>query len=342
MANKILIVTVYNSENCGSYLQAYAMLKTLEKMGYEVGFYRRTNPRKRFKKAFYNIIKGNIKAAYAIYKQWSIFSTLIGKFHVYSIKDVFYSEVDKVLLGSDTIWNFDTQYFSNNAKLFTGAIFTDKCVFSYAVSVANTSPQLFNTIQKKVGGLKLSKYLVRDKHTQQCLAHAGVNDSQVVCDPSMLLGKKDYAEFEYPVSVSSPYIVLYYFGEIPDAVKESIIAFAKVKKAKVVSLLKYRKWCDVCTPVDPREMVSYYSKANYVITNTFHGCAFAINFNIPFAAHDVGKNKVVELLKTYKCSDRLFTNPLDIPIILTNSIDTKDAVLSERKKSLDLLKEALR
>ena len=37
----ICIVTVYNSENCGSFYQAYALCKVLEKQGHNVTFLRR-------------------------------------------------------------------------------------------------------------------------------------------------------------------------------------------------------------------------------------------------------------------------------------------------------------
>ena len=347
MTNKILIVTVYNSENCGSYLQAYAMQKVLSDMGYDVGFYKRNTKgtshalSKHVNNLIKAILKGNYKSALSVIKRWIVFEKLIKQFKIYTKESFFYKDTSKVLLGSDTIWNFDVKYFCGCASIFLGSEFSSKIVFSYAASVANTSSEVFKTIQQKVGGLKLSKYLVRDRHTQECLARVGIVESHIVCDPSLLLCKDEYIDLVRPVAISSPYIVLYYFGTIPETIKRNIIVFAKNNNLKIVSLLKQRDWCDLSTEVDPREMISYYYNASYVFTNTFHGCAFAINFNIPFAVHDVGKNKVKELLNTYNCSDRLCKDSDSIVDVFLMPMDTILSVFEERKKSMNLLKEAL-
>ena len=58
---KLCIVTVYNSTNCGSYLQAYGLKYTLEKMGHEVSFLKtgvKKNRRTFLRKAFRSVKKG--------------------------------------------------------------------------------------------------------------------------------------------------------------------------------------------------------------------------------------------------------------------------------------------
>ena len=56
--------------------------------------------------------------------------------------------------------------------------------------------------------------------------------------------------------------------------------------------------------VYPFLFVSYYSKANYVITNTFHGTIFSIIFRKQFIVAATGKKKILELLKKFKLEQR--------------------------------------
>jgi len=345
--DKIVVATVYNSENCGSFLQAYAMQKTLANMGYKVGFYKRDTKGtshdffSRSSKVLKLFLRGHLKESYGIIHRWFVFEKLIKRFETCSKYDAFYKDSSFVLLGSDTIWNFSSEYFRSNASVFLGAEFSDKQVFSYAASVDNTSPELFCSVSKSIGGLNLRRYLVRDQLSKRCLEYSDIRNVSIVCDPSLLLGIEEYNELVSPIKVLSPFILLYYFGKVPEDIIKEIIAFAKKNHLKIVSLLYERPWCDVCTNVDPRDMISYYKRASYVFTNTFHGCAFAINFNIPFAAHDVGKNKVTELLSIYNCSERLFIHPSDIEGILSKAIDTTNDVTRERKNSISCLKKAL-
>lgn len=347
MTNKVLIVTVYNSENCGSYLQAYALQNVLRNNGYNVSFYARKTKgtshelNSHFIDALKSIITGKFASCKRTVKKWIVFEQLIKKFPTCKSEDVCLLNDYSVVLGSDTIWNFNSNYFRANAPVFLGNVFESNKVISYAASVANTSPEIFDEVQKKAGGLHLSSYLVRDNLTQKCLNRIGIQESTIVCDPSLLLDKNGYKDLEHRIGITTPYIVLYYFREVPEDIKQSIIAFAKQNDLKIVSLLKQRSWCDISTEVDPREMVSYYKHASYVISDTFHGCAFAINFNIPFAAHNIGKNKVTELLKTYDCSERLFCNASEIGSILSLSMDTSAKVVELRNKSTKLLIEAL-
>lgn len=347
MTNKVLIVTVYNSENCGSYLQAYALQNVLLSNGCDVFFYNRNTKgtshelSSHIVEALKSILKGRFVSSKRTLKKWFVFEHLIKKFPTYKHENGCILNDYTVVLGSDTIWNFNSNYFMSNASIFLGNVFKSKKVISYAASVANTSSDMFEEVLKKAGGIHLNTYLVRDKHTQKCLKQIGIQESSIVCDPSLLLDKTGFKDLEHRIDISTPYIVLYYFREVPEDIKQNIIAFAKQNNLKIVSLLKQRSWCDISTEVDPREMISYYKCASYVISDTFHGCAFAINFNIPFAAHDIGKNKVKELLRMYECSDRMFCKASEIGRILKLPMDTSTKVEELRNNSIKLLIESL-
>ena len=79
---------------------------------------------------------------------------------------------------------------------------------------------------------------------------------------------------------------------------------ARSKNLKIVSFGESLRDADTKLEFDPFLFVSYYSKANYVITNTFHGTIFSIIFRKQFIVDATGKKKILELLKKFKLEQR--------------------------------------
>ena len=90
-------------------------------------------------------------------------------------------------------------------------------------------------------------------------------------------------------------------------------------------------------------MISYFSAAAAIVTDTFHGTAFSLIYEKPFAVKDAGKNKVSELLERYEESERLFSENTKLPQILSKENRVKVDVRYEllRCESLSLLTKAL-
>lgn len=351
MSNKIIIVTVYNSENCGSFLQAYAMKTTLEKIGFEVAFYKRNTAGTshsfvhRFPAIIKKLVSFNFIGIKFVWQPWFLFEKSTKIFKVCKQESRFYQEADTVLLGSDTIWNFDVPYFRNKANIYLGNIFQDKHLISYAASAGNTSSKIFCETIKNSGGLdNIVRFLVRDEHTKKLLQNETEQSVEIVTDPTLLLDKADYLELIQNEKVDFQYILLYYFGEPDEQLRTSIQHYAKKKNLKIVSLLTYRKWCDYSIPADPAKAILYFNSADGVITNTFHGCALSMIFGKAFAVHDEGKMKVSALLSQYNEKKRIFSNPKEIYDLLEEYCDIMNngKYDSVRKQSLDLLYDALK
>ena len=85
---KVCIVTVYNSENCGSYWQAFALSSYLKRNGCEVSFMRRKIKGTSHSLVFVGrqtlkwILKGKIEKAKAQIQQYLTFDELIKKFKI--------------------------------------------------------------------------------------------------------------------------------------------------------------------------------------------------------------------------------------------------------------------
>lgn len=347
MKEKIVIVTVYNSENCGSFLQAYGMYTTLNKLGYDAAFLKR--PIKNTSHEFLPhiisslkfLLKFNIKKAISITKRWFVYNRLIKSFRVCEFDSDFYNKSKVIIIGSDTLWNFNEDYFRVNSDTYLGRKFVNKIVVPFAVSVANTSENLFKSVFYNIKPPKYEYCYVRDNQTKKSLEQVGIQNSSLVSDPSLFLNKADYQLLCLSIDKSKKYLVIYFFGILPDNLHASITSFAKRNKLTIVSFFTHYSWCDIYVDSNPSLMVSYYSIASYVLTNTFHGTLFAINFGINFAVHDEGKMKVNDLLLEYDCCNHLFSKSSDVEKILVLPTANGDLVKNNRFESINKLCLAL-
>lgn len=348
---KIVLVTVYNSENSGSYLQAYALGRVLKSLKYEVAYYKR--PVKGTSHAIKphiiwslkKLAKLKFKSAIYPLKTWWTYHLVQKDFTICDSQSHFFKEAKTVIIGSDTLWDFSSDYFTCQSQIYTGKIFANKTVMTYAVSAANTTVDKFTTVVNQTDGLDhIKRILVRDTHTQNLVAIATNKTADLVCDPTLLLTPQDYSIFYKTPHVKESYLLLYYFGKIENQLKSIIINFAEEHHLKIVSLLEVRLWADYCTHSSPSNMVSYFKNANCIVTNTFHGTAFSLIFGKPFAVHNLNNNKVNELLNFYQQGNRLFLNPENIPSLLSLKNDVHESGLYERMKnnSIEILKNTLK
>lgn len=342
---KIIIATVYNSENCGSYLQAWSLFQVLKFRGYDVAFLKRNSKHTSHSfglhliNASKDIIKLRFSHAIAVIKEWFVFNRLQKQFKIARKGGAFYKEASLQIIGSDTLWNFETAYFKDMAQTYLGQAFFPKPSVTYAVSAANTSSELFISVYKENNNNKgIRKYLVRDTHTAELVRSVTGETPHIVCDPTMLLSPKGFNTLEATKPPIDRYLLIYCFGNIA-IMKDAIISYAKQRGLKTVSFLTKREWCDYSVEEDPRLMVTYYKYAACVVSNTFHGTAFSIIYEKPFAVFDEGKNKVKELLQMYKQEKRLISAPESLKKSLDCDITDDDIQTFNiiKEKSLTLL-----
>ena len=91
-------------------------------------------------------------------------------------------------------------------------------------------------------------------------------------------------------------------------------------------------------------MIGYYKKADYIVTNTFHGNVFSIIFNKQFVSFGKNKKKVKYLLEEFGLSHRLIDETDSISAVLDTAIDytrINKTLEEKRNASLQYLEEAL-
>ena len=148
--------------------------------------------------------------------------------------------------------------------------------------------------------------------------------------------------------IQKGYVLLYQLHSNPamDSYAEEFAKKAGLKLIRLTPLFHrtFKSGKAVYLP-DISSFLSYIKNADYMITDSFHGTAFAINFNTQFIDILPGETKtrnqsILELTGLY---DRVLNDYNDFSFI-ENKIDFSSAnqkIADERIKSLNILKEMI-
>lgn len=350
---RVCIVTVHDSINSGSFWQARALGSTLEKLGHQAVYLRRSaydhtgNLKKsKLKNLAGSFIYQGFGAGILNLRKLMNFRKILRQMPEIGLSASETERIDCFILGSDTIWNFNSNYFRANRDIFLGKPFLAKKVFPYAASAANTSADCFREIDAIEETIRRWQAVsVRDEHTREILSSLTDREISVVCDPTLLLDKKDYAAMAGDVPEKN-YIFLYLFQPLAEKHARELAAFAKEKGLKIIcgSMGDMGVACDKTIVNSPYAFLSYMLHADYVITDTFHGTIFSTNLEKRYAAVNRGKLKVNQFLAQLQLSDRLAEEGGSLTEILSRETDyerVRAGIAQMRSESLDFLKNAL-
>ncbi len=170
-------------------------------------------------------------------------------------------------------------------------------------------------------------------------------------DPSFLLEAADYADIiraAKPCRGASPYVAAYLLDETPGALR-LLQAVANEVGAPVQHLTPHAgaRQRRERFPLTVPQWLCLLQEAACVVTDSFHGCVFAILFNKPFVClgnAGRGKARFDTLLQTYGLESRYVEEPQQALAALREPIDweaVNSARARERAQGLAFLKENL-
>lgn len=343
----ICIVSVVNSPNQGSYQQ----LKELGDAYLPYGnvFYLDNGIRNIFDGLLGFVLgclrRGKFKKAIFEIQRRMIFRSRYKKLNI--IKNDRLCEMDLIVLGSDEIWNYKRDNMKHSF-LWGSGMSTVKA--SYAPSVGNAQADSFENSDFFLSALtELDMVSVRDVHSKQVLRDIGYEgDVRIVVDPSFLRSKEKYkstSTFNY----RCPYIALYCFQGLFEASVNDFSIFKEFAKSKGLEIVSGGSWSDYAKSIHSKSSgaFDFMIDCEYVITNTFHGTAFAINFNKPFITFSYGREeKILNMLKEFGLEHRDCTNKSNDEIIriLDTPIDYYDVnkkLGQMRNDSLEYIKRTV-
>lgn len=344
MKEKVVIVTLYDSINCGTFLQAHSLGLYLKEIGFEPAYLKLKNNNSNLnvvsrKTKRLTIKEIFIKAIRKILLKIK-FNSMDRYFNVITLDEVNNDESIKyIIIGSDEIWNVHNKSFIHYKEFF-GYNFFNKKIIAYAPSCNDI---LKDDVLKYDSGLNFENFSclsARDEKTYNLLKDFENERVQKVLDPTFLIDS--YKKTLTNIKLKN-YIIVYGHEFNDDQIK-TVKEIAKKKDKKLVSITKYYSWCDKNLIATPFEFLSYIKHADYVITSTFHGSVFSILFEKSFICFVEKENKVSDLLKKFNLEDRIFKNSKDGLKKLDESIDynkVNDLKEKYKKESTDYLLKSL-
>lgn len=311
---KIAIITIHYVTNFGAILQAYATKEIFSKYG-EVKI---INYQKRYLNRHIDLIRFepslrgikwllhdllNFSSRYKMVSKFKSFIdsslNLTSRIQEHDNFGTEFSEFDIYVCGSDQIWNpgiisstsvLDPVYFLSFAPKGSKKI-------SYASSIGHHHFTEEEKMDVKKMLSDFSHISIRENDGKKKLLEIFPNKNvEVVLDPTLLLTKEEWLQCtRIPQNDESRerYILVY---SVPRTklIKKAVAYFSKKLNYKIVSI---DKMLFPLTKVDvhvnnagPREFLELFANASFVISDSFHGLCFALNFEVPFVA--VSSNKV--------------------------------------------------
>lgn len=350
---KIGIMSMQRITNYGSFLQAFALSKTIKNLGHDVQFVDfKVEPCITQTETSIDVSKLSKYDQDNLQKARNFYS-FFAKEYLKELDILERNErakVDTLVIGSDEVFNClqDNPEVGYSLELF-GKNNNAKKVISYAASCGNTTFEKLVSFNKvsEISNLlsKFQKISVRDKNSKDFVNKLIGKEPQQNLDPVLIY---NFDKDKKTINIDfENYIILYAYNlrftkQECDAIKK----FANKHNKKIISLGSYQYCTDLFIPAHPLEVFSYFEKADFIITDTFHGTIFSVKTHKPFATfiRESNKEKLSDLLFKLNLSDRQVKDLNNLENILLTPINYEktDFILENEKESaIQYLKENL-
>ena len=363
---RIGILTMHRVQNYGSALQAYALQEHINRLGYDAELIDYIFPNGKHKQR--RPLKKQIK--HTLFK-WAFCLPLLRKSKRFArFYDTYYkcSELrfdspeslmqydypyDVLMTGSDQVWNpihilTDTSFFLPFAHAHT-----PKVAYAPSFSVASI-PEGFDAIIRPYVEA-YSHISVREKSGLDIVKSLTDREVSMVCDPTLLLTREDWGALatQSEIKISEPYILVYVLSYAYNPYPAINTIIEKVQQELDMPLILLDapvldmqfKNARFIKDAGPAEFLYLVQHASFVITTSFHGTAFALNFGIPFYSvirdHSGFDTRMVDLIETVEAHRAIV---YDQPVDCTLEMDytpISERLEHIRRHSQDYIKKSL-
>lgn len=250
-------------------------------------------------------------------------------------------ELDLLIIGSDEVWNLHHPWYAGRRAFFGDGVPT-KRVVSYAASFGNHSCWT-GVGEPYTSYLRaLSAISVRDDNSFWLIKNALGLEAPIVLDPTL--------QFAFEESVrhsdsADPYVLIYGHN-FSDIFVDKVRNWARVRNLPLISLGYRNDWADRSwLSAGPDDFAHAMAAARAVVTNFFHGCAFAIRNDRPFVCEVTPYRniKVRDLLTQLNGAHRLLGESDGIGDLLDTApmLEVSGPLRAARESSDAYLKMAL-
>lgn len=354
---KIGILTFPNSPSHGCSLQMFALYTELKKLGADAEIilyspdgliHNRIKPLTAKQKLQARIAKAFLKNSRPSFAR---FEAQLTRFPHEVVKtdeemEALAARYDRIVVGSDQVWNPVVTGGDLNYYLKFSPDFARNA--SYAPSFG--IDEVVEDKEEITRLLKNIKYLsAREVQGQKIIKSLTGRDVPLVLDPTMLLEQKDWKGQELVTNPCKKPYVLYYTIKPSSRLREYAQRFAEANGCALVTIggrlrehFDPRKHC--VFGAGPGEFLNLVSKAEVVITNSFHGTVFSILYHKKFKVEYSSdtNSRLTNLIDTFGLGAQVADAGDTAYQVSTPDYARVDAVLEEKRTaSVEYLKSII-
>lgn len=360
------LITFHAAHHYGAMLQAYALAKSVSAItGHcELIDYRRpdtTDGNRVFQRGLHpgTVLKNAHTLLHypAFRNRYDRFEAFLSghmplgeaKYSVYSQLQENAPEYDRLVCGSDQIWNpmiyqekrFDPSFFCAFSKA------GDKIAYAPSIGPASIKGKAATEMRDHLA--QFSHLSSREKQGAAVLEKISGKPVSAVLDPTLLLTMEEWGSLATDSGFTLPY-VLCYFVSPPGLLKPLVSGVKHRLGIRAVQLAgtrrKVRGVNKMMFDVGPREFLTLFKNASFVLTNSFHGTAFSLIFQRPFlcaagSGEDALESRTGSLLQTLGLTRRMVSAGGAFDLLDIDYVPITRRLQAERERSLEFLKTAL-
>lgn len=348
---KVGIITFQNTTNYGALLQAVGLQKSVKKTGVECetidyeceNIIKREMPK--------GIFSEGLKRMPVVFLSRLVSMNKYKKMEAFKRKNLKLSDkkytreniaeandvYDCFIAGSDIVWEMnvtgkDTSYYLDFVKDRR-----KKNAFSASFGYSDVPAEYIDITKKMLCDYNFIS--VRENEGADIVKQLNGSDVPVTLDPTLLLTGEEWRAYEKEYKITKPY-VLVYFDDSEHHVLNFAKKIAKEKNLQVVYLtnsLKNVKGVKNVRSVAAEQFLYLLDKADYVVTSSYHGVVFSLNFNTEFYYYNrTHLGRIATIVSELGLEERNISTLKSCKTINWNEVNDKLNIL--REKSLSMLK----
>jgi len=363
---KISVITLHHVTNYGSLLQTFALQEHLTSLGYDVEYidfipyglrlkaalFPKNDKRSFLKKIvrFFPCLVCNLIEMNDMNRFLNRYINLTAeKYYAYSDLKKNVPVADVYVNGSDQVWNIQNDNEKDDLKAYLLCFVPDAArKISYAGSFGREG---ISEAEKKLFAKAFSRYnliSVREDSAKEIINELGFDSVEHVIDPTLLLSDVEWSILAKTRIIKEDYILVYNLNRNIQ-IKENAIALSQKTGLRIVNFADTFDFINGAKNRlhnKPEDFLSLFKYASYILTDSFHGTAFSINFNRTFMVYPAPKynGRIASIIRMFGLEDRFTQNtvvPLDVILKPINWEAVNTKLDAERVKADNFLKKGL-
>lgn len=363
---RVGILTFPNSRSYGAALQMYGLYQTCQNLGYDAEIMnyfnhwmkqeRHTTNGKELSRSVLWVKRNMSNLLHIRMKRhFKQFENEMVKYPKSATTDIAQLPVlakryGAVICGSDQVWNpditnKDLSYFLN----FCGPE-TVRISFAPSFGVESLPESYANTVRSELEAF--DHLSVREETGKNLIREISGLDAKLVIDPTLLLNADQWQKYEKRQSQAKGEYILYYtirssrtlWKHCLDLARKTNMKILRIGSNMISSQFKKTYGVEYVCDAGPAEWLYLVRNASYVVTNSFHGTAFSVNFRKNFYVEfsSFTNSRLSNIVNLLGLEERVLWEGMEISPSSTDYSKTESVLPQLVEESTAFLIEALK